>query len=214
PPVPTLPAFCRIGRIGRAKMAMLLLCGAQAGQFAHAEAPPIKPGLWEITTESRQLDGKPLPDLSAQMTEHLKKMPPEMRKKMEAQMKAQGVQMVPDQGGTTVRVCLTKQMLEQYRWQHNDAHCENTATNRSAATWTWRFKCTQPPGEGEGTTTFYRGEEYRSEMRLRTEREGKTHLMTTKHRGKWLGTDCGGLRPVAPPSSPNRSAERRGGEES
>ncbi len=69
-------------------LAGALVTGAQA-----ADTPPIKPGLWQVTADSQQLNGKPLPDMSAQLAEQMKRMPPEMRAQMEAQMKAKGVQM-------------------------------------------------------------------------------------------------------------------------
>lgn len=36
-------------------------------------------------------------------------------------------------------------------------------------------------------------------MRVSTERQGKPHLMTMKHKGRWLGADCGTVKPIAPP---------------
>ncbi|MFT3856042.1 MAG: DUF3617 domain-containing protein [Aquabacterium sp.] len=175
---------------------------AMMARAAHADSPPIKPGLWEITTESRSVDGKALPDMSAQMAEQLKKMPPEMRKQMETHMKAQGVQMVPGKGGTGVRMCLTRDMLDQDRWQQSQGDCRNTGMNRAGNTWTWHFQCTQPPGEGEGKTTFEGSTAYATEMHLKTQHQGRMQTMTMKHRGKWLGADCGDIKPITPPAVP------------
>lgn len=161
-------------------------------------APPIKAGLWEITTDSQQLNGKPLPDMSAQMNEQMKRMPPEMRAQMEAQMKARGVQMTPGAGGAgmAVRTCITQEMLNQNRWQKNEGHCQNTAMKQSGSTWTWKFTCTEPPGEGEGNTTFTSSEAYTSDLRMTTQRKGQPQTMTMKHRAKWVSADCAGLPPA------------------
>lgn len=167
---------------------------------AHAEAPPIKPGLWEITMENHTIDGKPVPDVSAQMAEQLKKLPPEMRQQMEAQMKARGVQMGTSGGRGAIRTCMTKEMVDQNRWQRHDGQCENVSMNRAGNTWSWKFKCTQPPSEGEGTTTFQGSEGYVTEMRVNTQRQGKPHQMTMKHRAKWMGADCGDLKAITPPA--------------
>jgi hypothetical protein len=190
----------------RLSIATAVACGfmllAAAAPPAHAEAPPIKAGLWEITPESQMLDGKPMPNMSAQLAEQLKKMPPEMRKQMEAHMKAQGVQMVADGGQPAVRMCLTKAMLDQGQWQKKaDGQCQNTGTSHSGNTWSWKFKCTQPPSEGEGSTTFQGSDAYLTEMNMNTQREGKAHRMSMKHRGRWLGADCGDVKPLNPPAA-------------
>ena len=190
-------------RLPSSVMVALALSGLGLAPLVRAEAPPIKTGLWEITTESQMLDGKPMPDVSAQLNEQLKKMPPEMRKQMEAHMKAQGVQMVAGGKGPAVRICLTKAMLDQDQWQGRaDGHCQNTGTSRSGNTWSWKFKCTQPPSEGEGSTTFQGSDAYVTDMRVNTERQGKPHQMAMKHKGRWLGADCGDVRPITPPAKP------------
>lgn len=188
------PSPFRLPRV--ALMALSSLCVLPLST-AHAEAPPIKPGLWEITTENQLLDGKPMPDVSAQMAEQLKKMPPEMRKQMEAHMKSQGVQLAPG-GRAAVRLCLTREMLDQDRWQNAQGQCQNTGTSRSGKAWSWKFKCTQPPGEGEGTTTFQGPDAYTSEMKMHTQRQGQAHEMTLRHRGRWIGADCGDVKPITP----------------
>jgi Protein of unknown function (DUF3617) len=166
-----------------------------------ADAPPIKPGLWEVTNDSRKMDGHAMPDHSAQMAEAMKKMPPQMRQQMEARMKANGVQMAPSAtGNTTVRMCLTKDMLEQNRWQQNDHNCKMDPPSRSGSTWKWKVVC--PQGTGEGTTTFSSPEAYTTQMHMTMAREGGTqHTMDMTHRAKWLGADCGGVKPMAPPAA-------------
>lgn len=176
-----------------------LLILAPAAVLA-VDMPPMKPGLWEVTPESQKLNGKPLPDMSAQLAEQMKRMPPEMRTQMEAQMKAKGIQMAPGGNGMAVRMCITRDMLSQNRWQKMDGHCQNTALKQSGMTWSWKFTCTEPPSEGEGSTTFQSGEAYTSDMQMRTTRNGQAQTMTMKHRAKWLGADCGGLKPIEPTS--------------
>jgi len=170
---------------------------------ALAESPPIKPGLWEVTTSSPQINGQTMPDMSAQMAEQMKKMPPQMRQQIEAQMKAKGVQMAPaGGGGMAVRVCITQEALAQNRWQQTEGRCQNTAMNKSGATWTWSFTCTEPPASGEGRTTFQGNEAYVNELHMNTERKGKPMSTVMTHRGKWLSADCGGLKPAGSPPKP------------
>lgn len=173
---------------------------------AHAEAPPIKPGLWEVTPISRSVDGKAMPDMSAQMIEQMKKLPPEVRAKMEEQMKSRGLEMASGSGGQmAVRMCLSKEMLDRQQWQKSEGHCKNTSTSQSGSTWSWKFSCTQPPSEGEGTTVFTSNESYDSDVRITSQHNGKPQVITMKHKAKWLGADCGKLqplKPVEPPAKP------------
>lgn len=178
-------------------LSTMLLTTAQA-----ADTPPIKPGLWEVTADSQQLNGKALPDMSAQLAEQMKRMPPELRAQMEAQMKAKGVQMAPGGGNMAIRMCMTKEMLDQNRWQKTEGNCKNTSMNHSGNTWNWTFTCTQPPSEGQGSTTFTNSESYNSDVRVTTQRNGQPQTVAMKHHAKWLGADCGELKPVAAPPKP------------
>ena len=163
---------------------------------AWAEAPPIKPGVWEITTDSRSVNGKVMPDMSSKMAEQMQKMPPEVRAKMEAQMKARGIQMAPAGGQMGVRMCITKDMLDKNQWQKTDGHCENTGQSHSGSTWTWQFKCTQPPSEGKGSTTFQSSDTYVSEVHMSSQHNGQPVVIDMKHHAKWMGADCGDLKPL------------------
>jgi hypothetical protein len=164
---------------------------------AWADAPPIKPGLWEITTDSRTVNGKAMPDMTSKMAEQMQKLPPDVRAKMDAQMKAHGVQMTPSSGGQMgVRMCITKDMLDKNQWQKTDSHCENTSQSHTGTTWSWKFKCTQPPSEGEGTTTFQSADAYASDVHMSSQHNGQPVSIDMKHHGKWLGADCGDLKPL------------------
>lgn len=182
--------------------ALLLASFLSATAHAAEPAPPIKPGLWEITTTSQQIDGQAMPDIGAQMAEQLKAMPPAMRQQIEAQMKSKGVQMAPGQrGGTAVRTCVSKESLDQNRWQATQGDCKSQITERSGKTWKWKVSCTQPPSQGEGSTTFISPEAYTNDMRMTMSGQGQPQTMTMKHQARWVSADCGGLKPVLPPAA-------------
>jgi len=164
---------------------------------AQAATPPIKPGLWEVRNDQMLINGKPLPDMSAQMEQAMKSMPPEVRAKMQAQMKANGVQMTGGAGGgTAMRICLTAEMLDQDRWQNTNDSCKMSDINKSGNTWTWKMQCDKPAGSGEGITTFASNEAYSTQIRIKTKREG---TMEMKHQAKWIGANCMGIKPLAVP---------------
>jgi len=159
---------------------------------ALAQSPPIKPGLWEMKQLSMEVDGKPMPSM-AQMPQ-LAQLPPEVRKQMEAQMKAQGIDM---QGGG-IRTCISAEMLKQNQWGQNQGQgqqdCKMDVLERSGSTWRWKVQCKE--GQGEGSTVFNGDAGYTSDMHWRGTAKGQPQSMKTKVQARWLGADCGGLKPI------------------
>lgn len=180
---------------------LLLTAFATTWPAAHAATAPIKPGLWEMRSEQMLIDGKPLPDMSAQMEQAMKNMPPQMRAQMQAKMKSMGVEVTGGMGGagTTVKVCLSKEMVEQDRWQNTQSGCTTKTMTRSGNTLKWAVQCTQPPAHGEGTTTFNGMDAFSSQVSMTSQRDGRNSTMNMKSSGKWLGANCGDIKPVAMP---------------
>ena len=172
-----------------------LMVALALASTSHAQTPPMKPGLWEVTPDSQMVNGQPIPDMSAKLAEQMKHMPPDMRAQMEAQMKARGIQLAPDSKGLNMRMCITKEMLAQNRWQKVEGHCQNAAPKITGATWRWKFTCSEPPSDGEGSTTFQGSEAYTGDMQMHTTRNGQVQTVAMKHHAKWLGADCGALKP-------------------
>lgn len=195
------PTHCTFRPTTVAATGLMWALALLSSTAARAETPPpIKPGLWEITQDSQQLNGQAMPDVSSQMAQAMKDMPPQMRKQMEAQMKSRGVQMGAGPGGkTSVRTCLTKEMLDQNRWQKNEANCKSDIVSRSGSTWKWKVTC--PEASGDGTTTFSSNEAYSTQMHMTMMQEGRQQTMDMKHQAKWLGADCGTVKPVTPPAA-------------
>lgn len=182
--------------------AVALTTLASAWPLAQAATAPIKPGLWEMRSEQMLMDGKPMPDVSAQMEQAMKNVPPQLRAQMQAQMKSMGVEMTGGMGGagTAVKICLSKEMLEQDRWQNTQAGCTTKTTSLSGSTMKWTVQCTQPPGHGEGTTTFSGNTGFSSQVNMTTQQAGRNTTMNMKSSGKWLGANCGDLKPIAMPA--------------
>lgn len=160
---------------------------------AFAQPAPIAAGLWENAPGPTLIDGKPMPGM-ADMSAQLAKLPPEVRKQMQQQMNAQGI----DLGSGKVRVCISADMLKQDRWQQPREGCQMEVTQRSSSEWRWKGRCTQPPGDLEGVTRFQGDRAYTSQVRVSTQRQGKTQVMSMETSARWLGADCGALKPVAP----------------
>jgi hypothetical protein len=166
---------------------------AACAAVAHAQtAPSIKPGLWQVTSE-RLVDGKKAPDMSQQM----QSLSPEVRKQMEAMMKQRGLDLNAAAGNG--KVCHTRESLEQGRWRSEENSCKTDFSSRTAALWKWRSVCTQPPSESEGEARIENPERYTVKLNTTSAHKGQKHTSQMTMNAKWLGADCGDLKPMAPP---------------
>jgi hypothetical protein len=183
----------------RVAASSVLLCLALAVAAAGAlPVPPVKPGLWEVRMSVLDADGHEVvaPELAA-----LSRMPPEARARMAEAMKARGVSM-PDANGVT-KACLTKELFESGAWQQvaSDTGCTTNFSTQSATTWKWHSSCTTIKSESDGETVFTGGESYRSKTTTTMTVQGNTTTSTRIVQGKWLGADCGDVKPLAPPGA-------------
>lgn len=170
-------------------LTLALACGA-TGAFAQN----LKPGLWEV---QQKVSGNPeMERQMAQMREQMAALPPEQRKQMEDIMAHQGVQMSP--GGHSVRMCLTKEMVERNEIPATQGDCRITQQQRTGNTLKAAFTCVNPASSGETVVTFTSPEAYTMRTTATGAVAGKTERMTVQGTGKWLGADCGSVKPVAP----------------
>jgi hypothetical protein len=169
-----------------------------AGQLP---VPPVKAGLWEARMSSLDANGRelPRPELAA-----MDRLPPEARARMADAMKARGLSM-PDASGAT-KVCLTKEMFQSGGWQQAAAEsgCTTSYSTRSAKSWKWHSSCAALKSESDGETVFDSTESYRTKMTTTATVMGKTNTSTRVVQAKWLGADCGDVKPLAPPAPAGR----------
>lgn len=170
----------------------LALSAALAPALVAAQTPPIKPGLWEVRSE-RQVEGRK----EGSPADMMKNLPPEARAKVQAQMKANGVSMGTDGAN---RICLDKGSLDSGRWQSRATHCRVEYSARSASGWKWHSTCSAPASTSDGEAVFANAENYtvRTTSTYTFRGEPRTTQMTIK--AKWVGANCGDLKPVDPKS--------------
>lgn len=173
----------------------VLLALAAAG----AAAQNIKPGLWEIT--SRMGGNAEMDKAMAQVQQQMAAMPPEQRKMMQDMLAKQGMSVAPGAGGAMVsKVCLTKDMVQRNQLPVQDkGNCASTVSNASAAGMDMRFTCTDPAASGQGRVNFRGDSAYDMKMTMNTTHQGKPMTSTLDATGKWLGADCGAIKPMALP---------------
>lgn len=168
------------------------LCMLAAG-VAQAETPPIKLGLWQVQTE-REVDGKKMADMAG-IADRMKEMPPEVRQKMEEMMRKNGV----DMSGGAMKLCLSRESLDQGSWQGERTGCKTDFTSRSKTAWKWRSTCDQPPSQTEGESLFADAENYTVNSKTTMTLNGRPQTSQMTLKGKWLESDCGTLQPILPP---------------
>lgn len=162
-----------------------------------AAAQSAKPGLWEVTSK---IGGNPeLERAQAELQKQLAAMPPEQRKMMEQMMAGHGMQMGMAGGATTMRFCLSKEMAERQELPvQTEGDCTTTITERSPRSMKMSFRCTNPPSSGEGVWSFDGDARYTMKMVTHSTVQGRPQRMTIDGSGRWLGADCGSLKPIQP----------------
>jgi hypothetical protein len=162
-----------------------------------AGAQALKPGLWEISNKMK--GSAEMDQAMVEMQKQLAAMSPEERKQMEAMMGQRGMRAAPAAGGgMTMQMCMTREMADRNDVPMQDG-CTMTKQQRSGNTMKMAFNCTKPPSSGEGEFTFLGSEAYRSHMVLKTTSKGKPETMEMDASGKWLGADCGSVKPPMVP---------------
>lgn len=173
-------------------IALALLAAAFA--LPAAAQQQLKPGLWEI---QQKMGGNPeLEQQMAQAKAAMAAMPPEQRKQMEAMMARQGVQMGAN---NSIRICMTKEMVEKNEIPSQQGDCKVTNQARSGNTMKASFACTNPASSGNTEVTIASPEAYTMKTNVTTSARGKPEQMTLEGSGKFVGADCGSVKPVQAP---------------
>ena len=178
----------------RTLSAVILLASA-----ATASAQNMKPGLWEITTQM-QSEGKDMSAAMEKMQKQMASLPPEQRKMMEDMMAKQGVKMGSNPGGgMAIKVCMTQEMVDRHEVAPPREGCTHTLSPRLGNSMKFAYKCTQPPSSGQGEVTFTSPEAYTSKMSATSNSNGTERTMEMQSTGRWLGGDCGDIKPMRVP---------------
>ena len=164
---------------------------AAAGALAQPQVQR-KPGLWEVQSKH---SGAGMPN----MQEMLANVPPEQRAQVEQMMKQQGVGM--GARPNTFRYCLTPERAakEMVPASDPDTRCEHKMGARSGAEQRFAFTCKAKDGstvDGDGRAFDISPEGYGLDMNMKMVRDGKPMQMRMEQRGRWLGADCKGLKPL------------------
>jgi hypothetical protein len=169
-------------------VAALVLSGA-------ASAQSMKPGLWEITQHVTSSGGE-MEASRAKMQAQMANMSPEQRKMMQDAMAKHGVGRGPG-GADTVKTCMTKEMIDRDVIPTGKRDCKLTKREKTSNTMKFSVVCAKPPATSEGLITYTSSEAYTMKMVINSQMQGgKTQTVNMEGAGKWLGADCGSVRPL------------------
>ncbi len=160
---------------------LLIATGAQT-------AERMKPGLWEMTVKSDAMKAMP-------------KIPPEQMEKM----KQMGIKMPDMQNGAMVqKVCYSKEMVEQDKPPSNmggrEQRCQNKNFTRSGSSFTAEIVCDSPDMKGTGNVKGnFTPDNMASVYDFNGTAHGKPITQHVETTGKWLGNDCGDVKPFSMP---------------
>ncbi|MEO3692375.1 DUF3617 domain-containing protein [Roseateles paludis] len=162
-----------------------------------AWADGMKPGLWEMK-QAAQLS----PERQAQMEKAQKamaNMPAAQRQMMEQMMAQRGVSMNLGAGGGSISVksCITPEQAARHQAPvGHEGRCTQD-TKRDGAVVRTHFVCTDPASEGDATISFSSDEAFTTQVQVRrVSAAGKPETMNLQGEGRWLGADCGDVKPA------------------
>ena len=173
-------------------VAFCALCGGWAG----AAPIDVKPGLWErtVVTVSQLASTRPKPDLS--------RVAPEERKKLE-QVMSGGV--TADRRTRVTEECVTPAMLEKWSAlarEEPGKSCTRTIASENSKQIKVALSC--DGGKMTGDIEYRAsGERLEGKISWVSHEPEFDHLVKHEITSKWLGTDCGSVKPLerGPPVS-------------
>lgn len=166
-----------------------------------AQAPDIRPGLWEM--KPQDIKGAGMPDMAKmaqameQMKAQLAKLPPEQRKMVEQQMGDMGMS-VTGSGG--MRICMTREDIQRQEIPMHDEHCKHTIREQSAKRWAATMTCTQPAMTGEAVATFDSAKAYTVAVKGVVKEGGQQQPYAMTMKWTHVADDCGPVKPLSRPS--------------
>lgn len=180
-------------------IATTLLALAAAGVLP-ASAQSVKPGLWEVKMSGQGATGnnKAMAEQMARMKEQLAKMPAAQRQQMEAALAAHSANDIRfTDDGIAMKHCLTKDQAADYsKLIMRQGDCTFQRTPTVAGVSKFSMSCTTPPTTGSGTVRFQGDTAYTLDMTTTTTIEGQSHTSQVGSTGKWLGANCGSIKPL------------------
>jgi len=161
------------------------LCAVLTAGVAGAQAPmEMKPGLWEMRILKMEQDGK---DMLVMMRQAMASVPPEQRKKMG----------MSADDPTVTRMCYSAEMVKGDGWLNAQnamkQECSPPKVSRSGNRGTFELTCKDMTSKGEYVTA---SDQITMKTEMVTSAGGARHKMVQEMQMKFLGSDCGDIKPL------------------
>lgn len=179
----------------KSRFVMSFLSALVISPVIHA-AENLKAGLWAMTVKSDAMKNMP-------------KIPPAQ---LEA-MRKRGVTVPQVQDGSMVlNVCMTQEMVEREQppAHQNESGCVTKNFNRSGNSYSVDMVCDGPNLRGKGTAkgTYLSKDSYQSTYDFVGTSNGRPANYHQEATGKWLGADCGSVKPLDAATMPARKPKQ------
>jgi hypothetical protein len=97
-------------------------------------------------------------------------------------------------------MCITKEMAERNQVPvQQQGNCTSSTSNKTGTGMKIKYTCTNPPTSGEGVFTFSGDSAYTMKMNVNSAGQGTPKTTSMDASEKWLGSDCGAIKPMAMP---------------
>lgn len=167
---------------------------------AFAQPPTIKPGLWQIQmTLPGGMKGNPMAGQIEMMKSQMASLPPDQRREMEkviAGLQAQGTEFTSD--GLRTNQCITKEDIARFDFMGNKGpdSCTRKSTPMPGGM-NVSMQCTKPKMNLDAVVKFQGENAYTFQSTATMAGpDGKMTTQKSSGSGKWLGSDCGLLKPA------------------
>ena len=166
----------------------VLILAAGASRAADVTPLNLKPGLWETTTVSERSG---MPAMPAIPPDKLAAMPPDVRARLEAQMKG-----MSSPTTTTKQSCRTDKDLRPFTDDANKS-CKTTIVTSTSTKQEAKMECSMPGNTGTGTVTVEAKdpEHVNGLVLMHMGANGHNMDMKVTITAKWLSMSCGDVKP-------------------
>jgi hypothetical protein len=176
----------------KSTISIVMITAVWAGSVNAADMS--KPGLWEMTTKSDAMKSVET------MQSH--KMTPEQMEKMR-QMGLNIPQM--QDGAMVMKMCITKEMTQREhpafsgQSPQHESECKTINQKHTGTSYSADIICDGPSLKGEGKlrSVMAGSDSYSTTYDFKGTSRGKPVSHHTESSAKWLGTDCGNVKPMS-----------------
>jgi hypothetical protein len=181
--------------------AALLCLACSIAVPAFADLLNMQAGLWEMKAVKTVIDGKDqsaqISDAQAKMQAAMASMTPEQRAKMEAMMQQYGGGASQGASAAAGQICLSPEMAKRSELpMSKDGKCQPTYT-QSGNTATFTYSCQTGTVTSSGKGSASRSGDLVSIISDGTTTTASgTHTMHAEMQMRYLGADCGAVKPA------------------